>query len=115
MRSPRGRDSGRDRPSSADRRKEEKEEARRKEEKETKALCKRLAKHYECMANFIRTKCEPTIFYLPARHTKLTRKLLDETRDAISQKVEGLEEQMGGARERSRSRGKDRRDRDRRR
>lgn len=96
----------------------EKEKALDKErqEGELKAMYKRLARHYECMGHFIRTKVEPTIFYLPAQHNSKTRKLLAETQDAIAGKVKGLEAQAASvgrsraapARERSRSRNRDR-------
>jgi len=52
-----------------------------------RALCERLADYYGCMTNFIRTKCEPNIFYLPARHTEITRDLLDEARAGIFRKL----------------------------
>jgi hypothetical protein len=83
------------------------EETNEREEIKTKVLLKRLAKHYQCMGNFIRTKVEPTIFYLPAHHTSRTRKLLEESKDAIAQKVKGLEAQaaaVGRERDSDRSR-----------
>merc|ERR1719163_1992108 len=61
------------------------------EEKETLLLQKRLKQHYSLMMNFIRTKAEPTIFYLPAKHTPRTEQLLKETRVAIRHKVASLE------------------------
>merc|ERR1719428_1865956 len=64
-----------------------------KEADEKREMAGRLAVHYECMANFIRTKTEPTVFYLPAKHTPGTRKLLEESRDAIGHKVRSLQSQ----------------------
>ena len=85
------------RPPAKESRREEKrstaEEEKKSKDEETKAVCKRLAAHYECMGNFIRTKVEPTIFYLPARHNSATKRLLAETRGAIQQKVKTLEQQ----------------------
>lgn len=105
----------------------EREKATKKaeEEAELKDMYTRLAKHYECMGHFIRTKVEPTIFYIPAQHNSKTRKLLAETQEAISGKVRGLEQQAAAVgrptrerpaererereRDRSRSRHRDRR------
>jgi len=53
-------------------------------------LQRRLEGHYAHMKNFIRTQAEPTIFYLPARHTPATGKALKETRLAIEQKIRSL-------------------------
>merc|ERR1712216_174924 len=38
------------------------------QQKETELLQGRLENHYSLMMNFIRTKAEPTIFYLPVKH-----------------------------------------------
>merc|ERR1719436_907959 len=46
------------------------------------------------MLNFIRTKTEPTIFYLPAKHTRDTEQMLKETRAAIKQKIASLKLQL---------------------
>merc|ERR1712137_1421636 len=46
------------------------------------------------MMNFIRTKAEPTIFYLPAKHTKDTDHVLEETRAAIKHKIASLKVQL---------------------
>merc|ERR1719329_1855442 len=64
------------------------------EEKELLLLQLRLEKHYGLMMNFIRTKAEPTIFYLPAKHTKETESMLEETRDAIKHKITSLKVQL---------------------
>lgn len=61
-----------------------------REAKEMKALQGRLESHYSSMKNFIRTKAEPTIFYLPAKHNKESKRELEETRTAISQKISSL-------------------------
>lgn len=60
------------------------------EEKEMLLLQRRLESHYSLMMNFIRTKAEPTIFYLPAKHTKETEQALEETRAAIKHKISSL-------------------------
>jgi len=67
---------------------------KRIEEKELLLLRKRLEGHYALMMNFIRTKAEPTIFYLPAKHNKTTEKMLEETRAAIKHKIEHLKVQL---------------------
>lgn len=43
---------------------------------------------------FLGTRSEPTIFYLPAKQTKLTEELLADTRSAIAQKVESLKQSI---------------------
>lgn len=73
---------------------EEQEEAqdidRAIQEKEMLLLQQRLEGHYMHMKNFIRTQVEPTIFYLPAKHTPETERFLEETRVAIEQKIRSL-------------------------
>jgi len=71
---------------------EEQEEANDSstQEKEMQLLQRRLEGHYAHMKNFIRTQAEPTIFYLPARHTPTTQRYLEETRLAIEQKIRSL-------------------------
>jgi len=64
------------------------------EEMELLLLQKRLEGHYSLMMNFIRTKAEPTIFYLPAKHTKDTELALEETRAAIKHKTASLKVQL---------------------
>jgi len=64
------------------------------EEKEMLLLQRRLESHYSLMMNFIRTKAEPTIFYLPAKHTKDTEHMLEETRGAIKNKIASLKVQL---------------------
>lgn len=63
------------------------------EEKEGLLLQRRLESHYGSMLNFIRTKTEPTIFFLPAKHVKETEKALEETRVAIKHKLASLKAQ----------------------
>lgn len=58
--------------------------------KEMKALQGRLEVHYSSMKNYIRTRAEPTIFWLPAKHNSRTKAELEETRSAISQKIASL-------------------------
>lgn len=58
--------------------------------KETVLLQRWLEDHYKNMMNFIRTRSEPTIFYLPAKHTSGTKKLLQETTSTIQKKVLSL-------------------------
>jgi len=60
------------------------------EAKELVLLRKRLEDHYKLMMNFIRTKAEPTIFYLPAKHIKSTEAMLEDTRSAIKRKIASL-------------------------
>merc|ERR1712050_619810 len=57
-------------------------------------LQKRLEGHYSLMMNYIRTKAEPTIFYLPAKQTKETEFALEETRAAIKHKIASLKVQL---------------------
>ncbi|CAE7731325.1 unnamed protein product [Symbiodinium sp. CCMP2592] len=45
--------------------------------------------------NFIRTRADPTLFYLPAKHNPETEKCLQETRDTIQQKVRLLPKHLG--------------------
>mmetsp|Transcript_77734 Transcript_77734/g.140259 ORF Transcript_77734/g.140259 Transcript_77734/m.140259 type:complete len:368 (-) Transcript_77734:131-1234(-) len=63
-------------------------------EKELVLLQLRLESHYSLMMNFIRTKAQPTIFFLPAKHTRDTEKLLEETRSAIKHKIASLKVQL---------------------
>merc|ERR1712218_575902 len=60
------------------------------EAKELVILQKRLEEHYGLMMNFIRTRAEPTIFYLPAKHIPETEAMLKETRSAIRRKISSL-------------------------
>merc|ERR1712151_868595 len=62
--------------------------------KELVLLQKRLEGHYGLMMNFIRTKSEPTIFYLPAKHIKATTTLLEDTRTAIKRKIGSLKYEL---------------------
>mmetsp|Transcript_53060 Transcript_53060/g.148948 ORF Transcript_53060/g.148948 Transcript_53060/m.148948 type:complete len:374 (+) Transcript_53060:109-1230(+) len=64
------------------------------EEKEMLLLQKRLEHHYSLMMNFIRTNAEPTIFYLPAKHTKETERAFEETRAAIKRKLSSLKVEL---------------------
>merc|ERR1719393_207392 len=64
------------------------------EEKAMLLLQKRLEEHYSLMMNFIRTKAEPTIFYLPSEHNPQTERRLEETRSAIRQKLESLKDHI---------------------
>merc|ERR1719393_874334 len=64
------------------------------EEKAMLLLQKRLEEHYSLMMNFIRTKAEPTIFYLPSEHNPQTEGRLEETRSAIRQKLESLKDHI---------------------
>jgi len=65
--------------------------------KEMKALQRRLEAHYSSMKNYIRTRAEPTIFYLPAKHNSETRKQLEETRSAINHKITSLKVHLQAA------------------
>eukprot|EP00403_Amphidinium_massartii_P026571 CAMPEP_0178396480 /NCGR_PEP_ID=MMETSP0689_2-20121128/13749_1 /TAXON_ID=160604 /ORGANISM="Amphidinium massartii, Strain CS-259" /LENGTH=905 /DNA_ID=CAMNT_0020017153 /DNA_START=90 /DNA_END=2805 /DNA_ORIENTATION=+ len=49
-----------------------------------------LEAHYETMKSFISTSAEPTIFYLPAKHSAASRKKLAETRGSIDRKIESI-------------------------
>jgi len=64
------------------------------EDKDQLLLQKRLENHYGLMMNFIRTRAEPTIFYLPATHNDATKAQLDETRKAIKHKISSLKGQL---------------------
>jgi len=64
------------------------------EAKEMRALQGRLEDHYSSMKNFIRTRAEPTIFYLPAKLNGEAQRQLEETREAISQKIKSLKKHL---------------------
>jgi len=68
----------------------EAEQAVKAEAKEMQNLQKRLEFHYSSMKNFIRTRAEPTIFYLPKKHNSESKRQLEETRTAIGQKISSL-------------------------
>lgn len=53
-------------------------------------LQKRLEGHYDHMKNFIRTQAEPTIFFLPVKHSSKSEKCLEHTQLAIEQKIHSL-------------------------
>ena len=61
------------------------------------ALELRLAEHYSHMMNFIRTRGEPILFYLPAKHNAETQKCLEETQRTIRRKIEMLPTHLRGA------------------
>jgi len=61
-------------------------------EKELVLLQHKLEHHYTLMGNFIKTKASPTIFYLPAKQTEETEKLLEETREVIDKKISALKD-----------------------
>jgi len=63
-------------------------------EKEKLLLQRRLEQHYGLMMNFIRTKAQPTIFFMPAKHTRDSEKQLEETRAAIKHKISSLKVQL---------------------
>lgn len=65
-------------------------------EDEKEALELRLAEHYSHMMNFIRTRGEPILFYLPAKHNAETQKCLEETQRTIRRKIEMLPTHLGG-------------------
>ena len=56
----------------------------------------RLAEHYSHMMNFIRTKAEPILFYLPATHNAESQRCLEETQKTIRRKIEMLPTHLGG-------------------
>ena len=56
----------------------------------------RLAEHYSHMMNFIRTKVEPILFYLPAKHNSESQRCLEETQKTIRRKIEMLPTHLGG-------------------
>lgn len=64
-------------------------------EKDLQELHLRLSEHYSYMQHFIRTRTEPTIFYLPAKHTPATEKLLEESKAVIEQKLSILPRTLG--------------------
>ena len=69
--------------------------ARRTRLAEQESLESRLAEHYSHMMNFIRTRAEPILFYLPAKHTPETQKCLEETQETISRKIQVLAAHLG--------------------
>mmetsp|Transcript_45874 Transcript_45874/g.116663 ORF Transcript_45874/g.116663 Transcript_45874/m.116663 type:complete len:230 (+) Transcript_45874:1793-2482(+) len=75
----------------------EPENDRATHDKEMHLLQQRLEGHYTDMKNFIRTRAEPTIFYLPAKHTSKTQRCLEETRSAIEQKIRALKVHLRSA------------------
>merc|ERR1719343_957858 len=66
------------------------ERGRKMHQKEMVLLQRRLEAHYGLMKQFIRTRSEPTIFYLPVKHTSKTERYLEETKVAIEQKISSL-------------------------
>jgi len=62
--------------------------------KELELLKLNLENHYTRMMNFIRTRSEPTLFWLPSVHCDQSRALQEETRAAIEHKIESLNEQF---------------------
>jgi len=62
--------------------------------KELELLKLNLETHYTRMTNFIRTRAEPTLFWLPAIHCEESRTVQEETRAAIEHKIESLNEQF---------------------
>lgn len=66
------------------------------EEEERIALQQRLEIHYSTMKNFIRTRTEPTIFFLPAKHNKKSLKELQDTRETIDHKIASLGAHLQG-------------------
>lgn len=76
--------------SAAESKRQREEEDAKAEAKEMQSLQRRLEAHYGSMKNFIRTRAEPTIFYLPAKHNSESKRELEETRAAISQKIASL-------------------------
>eukprot|EP00914_Ancora_sagittata_P003094 GHVO01006432.1.p1 GENE.GHVO01006432.1~~GHVO01006432.1.p1 ORF type:complete len:104 (-),score=14.82 GHVO01006432.1:267-554(-) len=58
--------------------------------KETQLLRLNLETHYKRMAQFIRTRAEPTIFWMPAEHNERTQLLQDETAAQIESKIKHL-------------------------
>merc|ERR1719343_41973 len=66
------------------------ERGRKMHQKEMVLLQRRLEAHYGLMKQFIRTRSEPTIFYLPVKHTSKTERYLEETKMAIDSKISSL-------------------------
>jgi len=64
------------------------------EDKVQQLLQRDLESYYSTMKNFIRTKAEPPIFYLPAVHTKETEHALEENRASIKHKIASLRVQL---------------------
>mmetsp|Transcript_60248 Transcript_60248/g.111711 ORF Transcript_60248/g.111711 Transcript_60248/m.111711 type:complete len:311 (-) Transcript_60248:115-1047(-) len=60
-------------------------------DKELVLLQHKLEHHYSLMGNFIKTKTSPTIFYMPAKQTEETERLLEDTRAAIDNKISALQ------------------------
>lgn len=64
------------------------------QEKELLLLQRRLESHYSLMMNFIKTEAQPTIFYLPSRHSRDTEQKLEDTRATIKHKIASLKVQL---------------------
>ncbi|CAJ1430273.1 unnamed protein product [Effrenium voratum] len=69
----------------------------REEDRRDKLLEARIAEHYSHMMQFIRTKTEPILFYLPAKHNPETQKCLQETQETIQRKIQDLSAHLAGA------------------
>eukprot|EP00405_Crypthecodinium_cohnii_P002621 CAMPEP_0194759644 /NCGR_PEP_ID=MMETSP0323_2-20130528/12674_1 /TAXON_ID=2866 ORGANISM="Crypthecodinium cohnii, Strain Seligo" /NCGR_SAMPLE_ID=MMETSP0323_2 /ASSEMBLY_ACC=CAM_ASM_000346 /LENGTH=324 /DNA_ID=CAMNT_0039680499 /DNA_START=42 /DNA_END=1016 /DNA_ORIENTATION=+ len=63
-------------------------------EKEVMFGEKKLDRQYGWMKKYIQTQAEPPIFYLPRKHTAKTEALLDDSREAVEQKVNLLKAQL---------------------
>ena len=73
-----------------------KQSAKSREKEEKDNLEARLSEHYSHMMNFIRTRVEPILFYLPAKHNAETQNCLEETQRTIRRKIEMLPTHLGG-------------------
>ncbi|CEL95988.1 unnamed protein product [Vitrella brassicaformis CCMP3155] len=66
--------------------------ARELHKKELELRNEKLSIHFSKMRNFIKTRAQPTIFYLPAKHNGVTERLLTDTKMAIERKLEALKQ-----------------------
>lgn len=53
-------------------------------------VIEQVAKQWSIMENFIRTNSEPCLFWMPYRHNSQTRRLQNDTRHEIKQKLKNL-------------------------
>eukprot|EP01056_Protomagalhaensia_sp_Gyna25_P005775 Protomagalhaensia_sp_Gyna_25__5774@NODE_842_length_2521_cov_412_135375_g664_i0_p1_GENE_NODE_842_length_2521_cov_412_135375_g664_i0NODE_842_length_2521_cov_412_135375_g664_i0_p1_ORF_typecomplete_len379_score81_49Pinin_SDK_memA/PF04696_13/1_8e03Pinin_SDK_memA/PF04696_13/1_2e16YlqD/PF11068_8/70YlqD/PF11068_8/0_14LIN52/PF10044_9/42LIN52/PF10044_9/1_6GIT_CC/PF16559_5/2_3GIT_CC/PF16559_5/10DUF5398/PF17376_2/14DUF5398/PF17376_2/67Exonuc_VII_L/PF02601_15/1e03Exonuc_VII_L/PF02601_15/0_049_NODE_842_length len=62
--------------------------------RETLCLRYELELHYTMIQGFIKTAAEPTLFWMPRMHNRVTRVLQQETAAQIEKKIRSLQEQL---------------------
>lgn len=63
-------------------------------EKDAELLKAKLKSHYAHMAAFVRTRHEPSIFWMPSKHNSVTRELQETTALEIQAKLRMLDEEF---------------------